>query len=111
MDRLLAEIDVLKARWMTGGAGDAAGPEAWHGIDELGQLALAGQFLRTATRPAAARSPAFAPEIPALPLAPLPEPLRPVFRRALEAKAAAAADIVRLIAARGFGVNPSDWMP
>ena len=111
MDEILRDIEGLKARWMTGGSAIGQAPKAWQGVDELGLLALTGQFSRIALRPATAPDTTQRPDIPALALQPMPEELRPQFRRILENKLAGATDVVRLIAHRGYCVNPIDWMP
>ena len=111
MDKLLGDIDALKACFMTGGRTETACPPDWQGFDDLSLLALTGQFTRIATRPASGADIALRPEIPALDLPPLAENLRPQLRRALEAKMVLGIDLIRLLASRGFGVNPVDWMP
>lgn len=74
MDNVLAEIEALKARWMTGADTAGVGPEGWQELDPLAQLALAGQFVRIATRPAAAGETTVRPELPALDLPHWPKP-------------------------------------
>lgn len=109
MRDLVADIEALKTQWMTGSATAGSGP--WSDIDELGRLALTGQYLRIATRPASVVKVTIAPEIPTLPLAPMPVAARPLFRRTLAAKLVPATTVVGLVAARGFAVNPLDWTP
>ena len=111
MDKVVAEIESMKARWMTGGAAAGLGPGDWQEMDELALLALAGQFTRIAMRPATASGTTLRPDIPDLGLPPMPEALRPQFRRILDSKLAEAPQVVRLITARGYCVNPIDWMP
>ncbi|MEM9341794.1 MAG: DUF5691 domain-containing protein [Pseudomonadota bacterium] len=111
MDSPAAQIDALKARWMTGATTSGVGPEEWQGLDELSLLALAGQFARVATHPGTSAPLTPRPDIPALPLKPLPEDLRPQFRRLRDDKQFETLDTVRFIAARGYGVHPVDWMP
>lgn len=111
MDKLLQEIDALKARWMTGGDSAGLGPKDWQGMDDLSLLAMAGQFSRIATRPGTQMALTSRPDLPDLGLPALAHDLRPLFRRVLDDKLAEPVDVVRLIAARGYGVNPIDWMP
>ena len=96
---------------MTGAASDKACPADWQGLDELSRLAVVGQFSRIATRPASLDGLQLRPEIPPSSLPPMAEELRPLFRRILDSKLADAEDVVRLIASRGYCVNPIDWMP
>lgn len=111
MHKTLDEMDALKACWMTGGTSDKLCPEQWQGFNELSRLAIAGQFTRIATRPASPDGFELRPEIPPLSLPVMPEALRPQFRRILDSKLANPASVVQLIAARGYCVNPIDWMP
>lgn len=111
MHKTLGELDALKACWMTGGTSDKLCPEAWQEFDELSRLAIVGQFTRIATRPASPDGLELRPEIPPLPLPAMPQALRRQFRRILDSKLANPVDVVRLIAARGYCVNPIDWMP
>jgi len=109
MPNQMAQIEALKAQWMTGSVTPSTGP--WPELDELSRLALTGQYLRIATRPASAAKVTIAPEIPTLPLNPMPAAARPLFRRALAAKQVPARVVLGFVAARGFAVNPLDWMP
>ena len=111
MDKILAEIDKLKACWMTGGDSLGLGPEDWQGMDDLSLLALAGQFTRFATRPGTKAKLISRPDLPDIPLAPMAHELRPQFRRIIEDKQSVPVAVVSLIAARGYCVNPIDWMP
>ncbi len=111
MDKMLAEIDNLKARWMTGGETAELAPTDWQGMDELSLLAMAGQFTRIATRPGTQARLTPRPDLPDIPLAPLVHDLRSQFRRIIEDKHVEPVAVVRLIAARGYCVNPIDWMP
>lgn len=111
MDKLQNDIEALKAGWMTGNTVASACPAEWQGLDTLSLVAVAGQFNRIATRPASPDTIELRVELPSLPLKPMPEELRPQFRRILTGKLVHAKDVVRLIAARGFCVNPIDWMP
>lgn len=114
MHELEAQIEAMKACWMTGGSALSASPQTWR--DQLGDhpelalLALAGQFTRIATRPALGKTSKRA-LLPKLALSPLPEETRPLFRRLVEAKGTGESHLIRLITARGYTVNPADWMP
>ena len=96
---------------MTGAVSDKACPADWQDLDELSLLAVVGQFSRIATRPQTPDGLQLRPEIPPLSLPTMAEALRPQFRRLLDNKLADAEDVVRLIAIRGYCVNPIDWMP
>ncbi len=109
------QLEDVKARWMTGGSAAGACPEPWRAAlgdrPDLDLLALAGQFTRLATRPAPAGPLAERPLLPRLALPPLPQEARALFRRCLAAKEVEAAQLVTLIAARGYSPVPTDWMP
>lgn len=112
MDDLLTEIEALKARWMTGASTKGVGPKDWQHLDPLAQLALAGQFILVATYPVGdAEEQTIREELPALALPALPEALRPLLRRALDSKDTDAPGLAVLLAARGYTINPLDWMP
>lgn len=115
MREIAAQLEDAKARWMTGGSAAGACPEAWRealgATPDLALLALAGQFTRLATRPAPSIRPEPRPVLPRLALPPLPEPVRPLLRRVLDGKGVEETALVTLIAARGYVVAPTDWMP
>ncbi len=111
MHKTLDDINALKARWMTGSGNEKACPQEWEGLDELSLLALAGQFSRIATRPVSPGDLQVRPDIPSLPLPTMPPELRPQFRRILSGKLTSPEQVVSLITARGYCVNPIDWMP
>lgn len=80
---------------------------------ELRLLALASQFLDvavTAEPPATLR---VLPDVPVLALPVVPEALRPLVRRilALLKEASRKAELLGILAARGWTVHPADWMP
>src|SRR5215467_14641355 len=106
-------------RWTMGSAAASAAPiwSAELGAEpaeaELRLLALSGQFLGiavTAEPPSALR---VLPDIPALALPTVPEPLRPLVRRILAASkdTASRTEFVDFLAARGRTTHPADWMP
>lgn len=107
--------------WITGGMAAELAPAEWKEIvaaapaaeRELLLLAIAGQALDVAFRPAAPKSLARRPALPALALPTLPDRLRPLFRAALRQAADARGKmrVVALTAARGFVAHPLDWMP
>ncbi|PDT85121.1 hypothetical protein CO669_31680 [Bradyrhizobium sp. Y36] len=112
-------MGAVLARWTMG---SAAAPAAsfWRtdlGDDpteaELRLLALAGQFLGTSVLMEPSSALRILPDIPLLPLPTMPETLRPLARRILATKkqAKVKSDLVHFLAARGWTVHPSDWMP
>ena len=115
MPEIIAHIEDAKARWATGGSAEAACPAEWKNAlgdaPDLALLALAGQFTHLAMRPRPGGPLEERTPLPLLALPTLPEPLRADFRRLLGSKSIAAADVVRLIAARGHVVSPVDWLP
>lgn len=114
MPNLTAQIDDMKARWMTGGSGEAACPDGWQNAlgeaPNLTLLALAGQYTRLATAPSISDL-TQRRALPKLALPTMPEDLRPLFRRVLDGKSANTAAVLTFLAARGVTVHPADWMP
>ena len=114
-------LSKIKNRWMIGGAATEVIPEAWqpviqsaqdNGLDaELSVLALTGQLLQVAYRPANAQPLHVEQPLPVLELPSLPEKLRSSFRRLLAAQNGSNAPLLTLIASRGYTVSPLDWMP
>lgn len=114
MRETLARIEDMKARWMTGGSAEAAAPPAWGAQSDLTLLALAGQFGRVAERPVPPPGTEPRPDLPRLALPPLPDPLRPLFRRALEDKDLGQERtlmLLHLLANRGVTCHPFDLIP
>ncbi|MEM1345695.1 MAG: hypothetical protein AAGI34_14100, partial [Pseudomonadota bacterium] len=107
-------VERLKAAWVTGASATAQAPKAWGALaeDELATLALAGQALRVALRPAPPPL-TDVPDLPRLALPPLPEALRPRFRRLIGTMKTPEhrLDVLGLMAARGYAAHPDDWMP
>lgn len=107
--------------WITGGAAAELAPAEWKevvasvpaGDRERLLLAIAGQALDVAFRPAAPKTLARRQALPALALPTLPERLRPSFRAALRQApdTRGRIRIARLVASRGFVAHPLDWMP
>ena len=109
----------MKSSWMVGGSALGHAPTAWASIAErapdaeLALLALSGHLIGTCFAPVASGLTARA-DIPTLSLPPLPDRLRPLFRRALAQlgpDAARRSDLLQLIANRGWTVHPMDWFP
>lgn len=122
MDELSASLERLKGRWMTGGGAVEQAPADWRaltdGVDpleaELRLVALAGQALEIALRPAPPPSLAERPPLPTLAAPSLPEAARPRFRRLLASAAKAPArrdSLLRFLAARSYAAHPADWTP
>jgi hypothetical protein len=83
------------------------------GEAELRLLALSGQFLGvavTAEPPASLRD---LPDIPALALPTVPDPVRPLVRRLLTTtkETRPKIDLLEFLATRGWTAHPADWMP
>lgn len=115
MREIAQDLETVKTRWMTGSSAAATCPAAWAEAlgdePDLSLLALAGQYMHLAMRPVAPRDMAERTLLPLLSLPALPDPLRPEFQRLVASKSVRDVDIVRLIAARGYVVAPTDWMP
>lgn len=118
-DTIHDALGAVLTRW-TMGAAAAPVATVWRselgdepGEAELRLLALSGQFLGiavTAEPPAGLR---LLPDVPALALPPLPDPLRPTARRILQSmkETQQRGDLLRFLAARGWTMHPADWMP
>ncbi len=115
MHEIVGDLENVKMRWMTGAEAATACPGTWTealGDDpELSLLALAGQYMHLAMRPVAPKAMEGRAFLPLLDLPALPDPLRPEFQRLVASKSVQDVDLVRLIAARGHVVSPTDWMP
>lgn len=114
MDDVLAEVDALKARWMTGGSAAGQGPANWRDLDELSLLAMTGQYTRMATRPQANDGGTIRAPLPRLALPPLADETRTLFRRLMEDKAVHSDSrnmMLRLVTQRGYTAHPGDWLP
>lgn len=107
----LDKVAALKGCFMVGGDTQKARPADWQDLDDLSVLALTGQFTRVATRPSAPPTLSHRPEIPVLTLPAMADDLRPLLRRLLEDKNISSTSVIKLIASRGYSVNPVDWMP
>jgi hypothetical protein len=116
-----AGLSTMRDCWIAGGmAADLAAPE-WNEVvaaapaadRERLMLAIAGQALDVAFRPAAPKVLVRRPPLPRLALPALAEQLRPLFRAALKqaADARGRTRVAALAAARGFVAHPLDWMP
>jgi hypothetical protein len=107
------------ARWTMG---SAAAPAASMWADTLGAdpneaelrlLALSGQFLGVAVTNEPPAELHALPDVPVLQLPIVPETLRPLLRRVLDAinEPWARLSLLRFLAARGWTIHPGDWMP
>ncbi|UCI07070.1 DUF5691 domain-containing protein [Mesorhizobium sp. B1-1-8] len=111
----------LRDGWISGGAVFELAPAEWKTVaaaatpdeQERRLLAIAAQALDVALRPAAPRTLKRRPPLPVLALPLLPDRLRPLLRAALKhaADARRKAQVVKLVASRGFVAHPMDWMP
>ncbi|RVD56792.1 MULTISPECIES: DUF5691 domain-containing protein [unclassified Mesorhizobium] len=111
----------LRDGWISGGAAFELAPAEWKEVaaasspdeQERRLLAIAAQALDVALRPAAPKILKRRPPLPVLALPMLPERLRPSLRAALKyaADARRKAQVVKLVASRGFVTHPMDWMP
>ncbi|PBC08669.1 DUF5691 domain-containing protein [Mesorhizobium sp. WSM3859] len=111
----------LRDGWISGGAAFELAPAEWKEVaaaaspDERERrlLAIAGQALDVALRPAAPKILRRRPPLPVLALPMLPERLRPLLRAALKyaADARLKTRVAALVASRGFVTHPMDWMP
>ncbi|AZO05804.1 MULTISPECIES: DUF5691 domain-containing protein [unclassified Mesorhizobium] len=111
----------LRDGWISGGAMFEFAPVEWKEVatafspdeQERRLLAIAGQALDVALRPAAPKSLKRRPPLPVLALPMLPERLRPLLRAALKyaADARLKTRVATLVASRGFVTHPMDWMP
>ncbi|MEM8740345.1 MAG: DUF5691 domain-containing protein [Pseudomonadota bacterium] len=109
----------IKGRWMIGGPALDQAPADWQAMavgdaeDELALLAIVGQATQLLFRPVPqdARP---SKRLPRLSLPPLPDALRPMFRRLMDVAKPTGQQktlILHLMAARGATVHPADWMP
>lgn len=118
-DTLADELQPAIVRWTMGGAAAPVAPEAIRdrlGKDadeaELRLLVIAGQALATMVVPEPSGSLQGIADLPTLPLPTMPDSLRPYAARVLATRDQWLRDgVLRLIAARGYVVHPSDWMP
>ncbi len=120
-EAIFDELDPVLTRWTMGGQSASLAPAAWRGAldgsdpaeGELRLLALTGQFLGLCVAPVPAGKLAALPDIPPLSLPLLPGNLAALARRCLKAlkDSAGQRDVIHLLAARGYGVHPADWMP
>ncbi|MDX8447657.1 DUF5691 domain-containing protein [Mesorhizobium captivum] len=111
----------LRDGWISGGAVFELAPIEWKELaaasnpdeQERRLLAIAAQALDVALRPAAPKTLKRRPPLPVLALPMLPDRLRPPLRAALKhaTDARRKAQVVTLIASRGFVAHPLDWMP
>lgn len=111
----------LKKRWSIGDAGaveEAQLPPSWRPLLQgmegaqrrLSLLALLGQcqqFLYRPTTPELSGD----SDLPRLSCTTLPDRLRPAFRRLLEQNSIEKGSLLQLMARRGYGAHPADWLP
>ncbi|MEL6234153.1 MAG: DUF5691 domain-containing protein [Pseudomonadota bacterium] len=119
MRDIAEDLAQIKGRWMIGGAALDRAPAAWQAVAggddeaELALLAIVGQATQLLYRPEPVDAQP-AKRLPRLSLPPLPDDLRPTFRRLLaliKPSGEEMTQILWLMASRGATVHPADWMP
>jgi hypothetical protein len=118
MHELEASLARVRSAWMAGRSALEQCPAEWRaaiegGHGEAALAALTGHATSVLFRyqPSTPLEPR--PLLPTLVLPMMAEDLRPPFRRILAAKGGPSIErqLIDLIAARGYGVHPADWLP
>lgn len=118
MHELEASLARVRNAWMAGRSALEHCPAEWrdavegqHGEAALASLTGHATSVLFRYQPSTALEPR--PLLPALALPVMAEGLRPRFRRILSAKSGSPIErpLIDLIAARGYGVHPADWLP
>jgi hypothetical protein len=119
-EAILDALGAALTRWTMGGSAVLAAPPAWRnmlggdaGEAELRLVALSGQYLGAFVLPEPAGEISARPDIPILPLPPLPDALRPRTRRLLQQlrEPALRRALLEFLDGRGWTLHPGDWMP
>lgn len=117
---LLKTLDDIKSRWMIGGSALEKVPPSWRAVaasdphSELVLLALAGQAMQFALQTTPGAEPRTLPPLPGLDLPAPPPEARQQFRnlvRVIKLPDSQIAAVIHLLAARGYVVHPTDYMP
>ncbi|WP_182869212.1 DUF5691 domain-containing protein [Rhodopirellula sp. JC639] len=117
---LLQTLNALKGCWMIGGSAVGKTPASWRAAvqddpnPELAILALAGQAMQFALQATPGGELKVTPTLPALSLPTPPPQARQHFRhliRIIKITESQTADVMHLLAARGYVVHPADYMP
>lgn len=118
MDELEASLARVRNAWMAGHSALEHCPAEWRDAVEgqRGEAALAsltGHAASVLFRAAPSTPLQPRPLLPALASPVMAEGLRPRLRRILSAKSGTSIErpLIDLIAARGYGVHPADWLP
>jgi hypothetical protein len=118
MHELEASLARVRSAWMAGRSALEHCPAEWRDAVEgrHGEAALAsltGHATSVLFRAAPSTPLEPRPLLPALTSPVMAERLRPRFRRILSAKSGPSIErpLIDLIAARGYGVHPADWLP
>jgi len=118
MHELEASLARVRSAWMAGRSALEHCPAAWrdavegrHGEAALASLTGHATSVLFRYQPSTPLEPR--PLLPALALPVMAAGLRPRFRRILSAKSGPSIErpLIDLIAARGYGVHPADWLP
>ncbi|MCA9180504.1 MAG: hypothetical protein KDA51_03605, partial [Planctomycetales bacterium] len=117
---LLNTLDALKGQWMIGGSALEKAPATWRAAaqddphPDLALLAFAGQAMQFALRAKPSSELEAMPPLPRLNLPTPPQPAREQIRNLVRVIKIAESQIVamiHLLAARGYVVHPTDYMP
>lgn len=117
---LLKNLDDLKGIWTMGGAAMEKTPQTWRDAiketewHDLALLALAGQAISFTLRPIPARDLSRIPPLPPLTYPTPPEPAREIIQvllRTVKVTDNQMTNVIKLLAARGYAVNPIDYLP
>ncbi len=117
---LLKHLDDLKGIWTMGGAAMEKAPLPWRDAisetdrHDLALLALAGQAISFAIRPIPTKDLTRIPPLPPLTHPTPPEPAREiiqVLQRTVKVTDHQMTNVIKLLAARGYAVNPIDYLP
>lgn len=118
MHEIEAALAQVRNAWIAGRPALERAPEGWRAVigtdDELALVALAGHATDVLLRHAPSAPLAARPLLPALALPPVPDAVRPSFRRILAAPRnlpSLERPLVALAAARAYAAHPADWMP
>jgi len=120
MSDIGSALSRIKGRWMIGGSALEAATEPWRvavaqdDAPDVALLAIAGQASQLVLRPEPSAALQPMKTLPKLALPAMPDRLRPAFTRLLGHKDAGPeglAQILAMIALRGYTVHPVDYMP
>ncbi|MDR3214518.1 MAG: DUF5691 domain-containing protein [Azoarcus sp.] len=118
-DPLAGACSAIRDCWIGGGNAVPLAPPDWQALiaaptpeeSERILVALTGQALEVAFRPALPKDTIRAATLPRLAKPILPNPLRALFRHALASVSGNSGTVLRLLERRGFCAHPLDWFP